>query len=110
MDRKILWEETHAAVWRRPIKHIFTPKDMYEHVIEDIDISEMNIDYHLNAKQIFEWIMQNPEYDYKGLLESQYSNEELFRFFKIYYEYIIFRLDKYFNGDYLIRLSEIENM
>jgi len=110
MDRKILWEETHAAVWRRPIKDIFTLKDMYKNVTEDIDISQIDIDYHLNAKKSFEWIIENPNYDYKELLESPYSNEELFRFFKIYYEDIIYTLNKYFSGDYVIRLSEIKNM
>lgn len=105
-----MWEETHAAVWRRAIKNIYTLKDMFKNVSEDIDISNIDIDYHLNAKQVFEWIIAHPEYNYKGLLESNYNNEELLRFFKIYYEYIIFRLEKYLNGDYLITLSEIENM
>jgi len=110
MEQKVILDAIHAAVWRRPVKHIFTLKDMYQSAQEDIDLTNLNIDFVLNDKKVFEWIIDHPEYDYKGLLESPYSNEELFRFFKIHYEYIIYTLNKYFSEDYTIRLSEIENM
>ncbi|MFN4362476.1 hypothetical protein [Chryseobacterium hispalense] len=110
MEQKLILDAIHAAVWRRPVKHIHTLKDMYKGIQEDIDLTNLKIDFVLNDKKIFEWIIEHPEYDYKGLLESPYSNEELFRFFKIHYEYIIYTLNKYLSGDYLIRLSEIEEM
>ncbi|MFN4362477.1 hypothetical protein [Chryseobacterium hispalense] len=62
----------------------------------------------MKKKEIFEWIIQHPEYDYKGLLESHYSNEELFRFFKIYYEDILYVLDRYFKEDYIIKYSDFD--
>ncbi|AZB31174.1 MULTISPECIES: hypothetical protein [Chryseobacterium] len=110
MEQKLILDAIHGAVWRKKIREIFTLKDMYKDMTGDSDLSNLKIDIVLKNKEIFEWIIQHPEYDYKELLESPYSNEELFRFFKIYYESIIFKLNKYFSGDYTIRLSEIENM
>jgi len=83
---------------------------MYKDMTGDSDLSNLKIDIVLKNKEIFEWIIQHPEYDYKELLESPYSNEELFSFFKIYYEDITYTLNKYFSGDYVIRVSEIEAM
>lgn len=110
MEDKLILDAIHAAVWRKRISQISTHKDLYANIIEDIDLTNLNVDIVLRNKEVFEWIIQHPEYDYKGLLESRNSNEELFRFFKIYYEDIIYTLNKYFSGDCVIRLSEIENM
>lgn len=110
MEDRLILDVIHAAVWRKRISQIYTHKDMYKLVTGDIDLTNLKIDIVLRNKEVFEWIIEHPEYDYKSLLESHYSNEELFRFFKIYYEDIIYTLNKYFSGDYLIRLSEIENM
>lgn len=110
MEDKLILDVIHAAVWRKRVSQIFTLKDIYKNVQEDVDLTNLQIDVVLRNKEVFEWILQHPEFDYKGLLESHYSNEELFRFFKIYYESIIFKLDKYFRGDFIIKLSEIEAM
>lgn len=110
MEDKLILDATHAAVWRKRVSQIYTHKDMYKFVTGDIDLSNLNIDIVLKNKEIFEWIVKHPEYDYKGLLESPNTNEDLFRFFTIYYEDLIFILNKYLSGDYIIRLSEIENM
>lgn len=110
MDQKLILDAIHAAVWRKRVSQIYTHKDMYKFVTGDIDLSNLKIDIVLKNKEIFEWIIKHPEYDYKGLLESPNTNEDLFRFFTIYYEDILFKLNKYLSGDYLIKLSEIENM
>jgi hypothetical protein len=107
MDDKPILDATHAAIWRQRISQIYEHKDMYKH-ISSKDVSSMNIDGVLKKKEIFEWIIQHPEYDYKGLLESHYSNEELFRFFKIYYEDILYVLDRYFKEDYIIKYSDFD--
>lgn len=110
MDQKLLDDALHGILYFRKVKQIYTHKDMYKFITADVDLSNLKIDIVLRNKKIIEWVMQHPEYDYKRLLESPYNNDELFRFFTIYYEDIIFKLNKYFSGDYLIRLSEIENM
>ncbi len=110
MENKLILEAIHGAVWRKKISQIYTLKDIYKDMIADCDLSNIELDKFIKNKEVFEWIIEHPEYDYKGLLESHYSNEELFRFFKIYYENLIFILNKYFSGDYVIRISEIENM
>lgn len=94
----------------KKISQIYTLKDIYKDIIADCDLSNIELDKFIKNKEVFEWIIEHPEFDYKGLLESHYSNDELFRFFKIYYESIIFKLDKYFRGDFIIKLSEIEAM
>jgi len=110
MDEKILLYKIDGSMFRRNIRNIHSLKDMYKNMTADCDISNIKIDNFLETKRVFEWILEHPEYDYKTLIESDYSNEMLYNYFKIYYEDIIFTLDKYFSGDYLIRLSEIENM
>lgn len=108
MEDKLILDATHAAIWRQRISQIYEHKDMYKH-INFRDISNINIEGVLKKKEIFEWIIEHPEYDYKKLLESHYNNEELFRFFKIYYEDILYTLDRYFKEDYIIRLSDFDN-
>lgn len=110
MDEILLEDVLHSALCFRKVKQIYTHKDMYKFITADIDLSNLKIDIVLKNKEVFEWVKQHPEYDYKKLLKSPYSNEELFRFFNIYYEDIIFKLNKYFSEDYLIKLSEIELM
>ncbi|WP_433626545.1 hypothetical protein [Chryseobacterium cucumeris] len=110
MDKILLGDVLHSVLCFQKIKQIYTHKDMYRFTTADIDLSTLKVDIVLRNKEILEWVIQHPEYDYKKLLESPYSNDELFRFFKIYYEDIIFKLNKYFTEDYFIRLSEIENM
>lgn len=107
MEEKLILDATHAAIWRQRISQIYTLKDIYKH-INYRDISSINIDGVLKKKEIFEWIIQHPEYNYRGLLESHYSNEELFRFFKIYYEDILYVLDRYFKEDFIIKYSDFD--
>lgn len=108
MDHILLGDVLHGVLHFQKVSQIYTHRDMYKYVVADIDLSNLKIDIVLRNKEVFEWVIQHPEYDYTGLLESSYSNEELFRFFKIYYKDIIFKLNKYFSEDYLIRLSEME--
>jgi len=110
MDTKILDDTLHGILCFQKVRQIYTQKDMYKNAKEDIDLTNLNIDVVLKNKEVIEWVVQHPEYDYKALLESHYENEELNRFFKVYQLHNIFILEKYLNGDYLIRLSEIENM
>lgn len=110
MDTKILDDTLHGILCFKKVKQIYTHKDLYKSVTRDIDLTKLKIDVTLRHKEVLEWVLQHPEYDYKELLESLYSNEELFRFFKVSYEDTLFKLNKYFSGDYIIKLSEIENM
>ncbi|WEK69023.1 MAG: hypothetical protein P0Y62_14355 [Candidatus Chryseobacterium colombiense] len=107
MEDKIISDAIHAAISRKRLSQIYTHRDMYKN-INYRDISDINIDGVLKSKKIFEWIIEHPNYDYKGLLESHYSNEELFRFFKIYYEDIIYTLNRFFKEDYIIKYSDFE--
>lgn len=110
MDLKILDDTLHGILCFQKVRQIYTQKDMYKNAKENIDLTNLKIDVVLRQKKVLEWVAQHPEYDYKTLLKSQYENEELNRFFKIYQLHNIFILEKYLKGDYIIRLSEIENM
>ncbi|MDQ0783950.1 hypothetical protein [Chryseobacterium sp. W4I1] len=110
MDNILLGDVLHSVLHFQKVSQIYTHRDIYKYVVADIDLSNLKIDIVLRNKEVFEWVIQHPEYDYKSLLESSYSNEELFRFFKIYYKDIIFKLDKYFSENYLIKLSEIDTL
>ena len=54
---------------------------MFKDIISK-DISKTNIDNLLETKKVFEWILKHPEYDYKRFIESDYSNEILYNYFK----------------------------
>jgi len=105
METKELDEILHGILCFKKVKTIFNLKDLNKN---ESDISNLKLDITLKIKKTLEWVLENPEYDYKGLLESPYSNEELFRFFKIYYEDVIFKLNKYFSGDYIIKPSDFD--
>lgn len=53
-------------------------------------------------KEVFEWILANPDYDFNSLFEMRYTNKELYEYFKVYYERILFLIKKYNNKEYTI--------
>ncbi len=109
MEDKLILDATYAAIWRQRVSQIYTHKDLYKH-INFRDISNINIDGVLKRKEIFEWIIQHPEYDYKSLLDSKNSNEDLFRFFKIYYQDILYILDRHFKEYCIIKYSDFDDL
>lgn len=65
-EDKLIPDATYAAVWRKRISLIYTHKDLYANIIGDINLTNLNVDIVLRNKEVFEWIIQHPEYDYKG--------------------------------------------
>jgi hypothetical protein len=106
MEAKDLDEILHGILCFKKVKTIFNLKDLNKN---ESDISSLKLDITLKIKKTLEWVLENPEFDYKTLLDSSYSNEELLRFFKIYYEDVLFKLDRYFNGHYIIKPSDFNN-
>ena len=110
MDNEILTYKINASMFRKNINDIYSLKDIYKDMTADSDISNIKVEVLLESKEVFEWILKHPEYDYSQFTEYDYSNEILYNYFKIYYEDILFKLDKYLKGDTVIRLSEIANL
>jgi len=105
MDEKILLHKISGAMFRRNISNIHSHRDMYKD-INYRDISKTDIDNLLESKKVFEWILEHPEYNYTQFSDYDYPNDILYNYFKIYYEYIIYTLDRYFKEDYIIKYSD----
>lgn len=115
METKKLNEAIHAAIFGKNIRQYKEVKDFYKDAISDIDISNLKINIVKEEKEIFEWILDHPDYDFNALFDNyylkkemyNYTNEEFYEYFKVYYKTLIFKLEKYNKKDYLIKLSEL---
>jgi hypothetical protein len=55
-----------------------------------------------------EWILDNPSYNFNGLFNTHYSNTELYNYFEVYYQDLVFILDNYNKKNFLIKPSSIK--
>ncbi|VXB82615.1 conserved hypothetical protein [Flavobacterium sp. 9AF] len=111
MEEKKLETAIHNAIFNKDVKGIKKIKDFYKDAIEDIDLSNLKIDYIEDQKVVFEWILENPDYNFNALFDGYfsqfYTNQELYDYFKVYTKKLIFMLEKYNKKDYLIKISEL---
>ena len=111
MEEKRLIEAIHGAIFNKDVKGIKDVKDFYKHATNDIDISKLKLDIIKEQKEVFEWILQHPEYNFNALFEGYYipfySNKELFNYFNVYYQKIVFTLDKYNKKEFVIKLKDL---
>ena len=85
MEKKKLSDAIHSATFNENIKSIKSIKDIYSE-IKYADISNLKISVVEEEIEVFKWILENPDYDFNSLLESRYTKQELFEYFKIFYQ------------------------
>ena len=111
MEEKRLIKAIHAAVFQRDIRNYTELKDFYRN-INYKDLRNMSANKSQEIKEIFEWIVQNPEYDFNKLFDNYYSdkfgytNNELYRFFKLYYMDIVYCSNKYNNNEFIVQYAD----
>ncbi|WBX76586.1 hypothetical protein PG911_18540 [Tenacibaculum ovolyticum] len=67
-------------------------------------------------KEVFEWILAHPNYDFNALFDNYYleherygyTNDEFYEYFKVYYDDLLFTLDKYSKKEFIIKLEDFE--
>ncbi|WDF47807.1 hypothetical protein PQ459_04845 [Chryseobacterium sp. KACC 21268] len=109
MNDNKLQQKINIAMFRKNISSIHSLKDIYKNLSGEYDLKNIDIDILLETKKVFEWILEHPEYNYTQFSDYEYSNEILYNYFKIYYQDILYRLDKYFKEDYIIKYSDFNN-
>lgn len=108
MEQKRIINAIHAAVLNRNIKNIKSIGDFYKDASGDIDISNLRLDVVNEHKEVFEWILDNPNYNFNGLFDTQFSNNELYNYFTIYYQDLLFKLDKFSKKEFFIKPSSFK--
>ena len=113
MEKQKLNEAIHKAVFGKNIKNIREIGDFYKD-INLKDISNLNHNVVNEQKEVFEWIFENPNYDFNGLFDNHYlerygfTNEEFLRYFKVYYDDLLFIIDKYNKKEFLIKSEDFK--
>jgi hypothetical protein len=112
METKRLENAIHGAIFNKNVKGIKKVKDFYKDATADIDISGLRINVVNEQIEVFKWILEHPDYDFISLFEGYfaqfYTNEELFSYFKVYYEDINFILKRYNEKKFIIKYSDLE--
>ncbi len=102
----------HGAIFNKNVKGIKKVKDFYKDATADIDISGLRINVINEQIVVFKWILEHPDYDFNSLFDGYfaqfYSNEELFNYFKVYFEDINFLLKRYKEKKFIIKLSDFK--
>jgi|GEM_PF-1405424 len=106
MEEKRLSNTIHGTVFNKNILKIQSVKDFYTDITK-VDISNMNMEIVNENKTVFEWILENPDYDFNSLFETHHTNEELLRYFKIYYQNLVYIIDRYHKKDFIIKPDDL---
>lgn len=111
METKRLENAIHGAIFNKNVKGIKEIKDFYKD-IDYSDSSKMDIKIINEQIEIFKWILEHPDYDFNSLFDGYfaqfYTNEELFNYFKVYYEKNIFLLKRYKEKKFIIKYSDFK--
>jgi len=106
MEEKRLINAIHGAIFRKDVKNIKSVKDFYQDATGDINISNIKLDVVNEHKEVLEWILEHPEYDFNSLYETHYTNQELNRYFKVYYDKLIYMINRHNNKNYIIKPTD----
>lgn len=111
MEEKKLIDAIHGAIFNKDVKRIKEIKDFFKD-INFSDLSKMDIKIATENKEIFEWILNHPDYDFNSLFDNYYkkyySNQELYEYFKVYYKKTVFIIEKYNKKQFIIKPSDFE--
>lgn len=115
MEEERLNEAIHGAIFSKNIRKYKEVKDFYKE-IDSVDISNVKLDIVNEQKEVFEWVLANPNYDFNALFDNYYlehekygfTNEEFYDYFKIYYNDLLFILDKHSKKEFIIKIEDFE--
>ena len=107
MEENKILDAIHGATLNYSVRKIKELKDFYSDVTY-VSLKNLNLVKVKETKEVMEWILQHPNYDFNSLLPTIYSNEELYEYLKVYYENILFEIDCYNRGKFIIKPSDFE--
>ncbi|GFD75538.1 hypothetical protein MHM83_02975 [Tenacibaculum sp. Mcav3-52] len=113
MEEQKIEEALHSAIYGKNIKKIKELKDFFKD-IEKGDISGIDIELLKSKKEIFRWIVDNPNYDFNKLFDNyflinnNYSNNDIYEYAKLFYERIQFFIDKYDKKEFIIKYEDFD--
>lgn len=94
------------GTYKIPLSRINNLKDYYKTIIKK-DIIDVDIKLIKNIIEEVDWAIENPNYDFNSILETDYSNKMLYDWFKIYKQNLLFIIDKFNQGQYVITADDI---
>jgi hypothetical protein len=101
----------HGAIFNKNVKGIKEVKDFYKDY-NYCDISSNDNNNLNNQIEVFEWILENPDYDFNSLFDGYfaqfYTNDELFNYFKVYHENILYKIKRYNEKKFIIKYSDFK--
>lgn len=94
------------GTYNTPLSKIKTLKDYYK-TFTSVDLINLDIDLFKNIIDEVEWALENPDYDFNSILETDYPNDMLYKWFKIYRQHLLFMIDKYNQGQFIITEDDV---
>lgn len=61
----------------------------------------------MTKKVALEWALQNPDFDFNSIFQTNYSNKTLFQWLLIEYENIFFVMEKYQKGEFVLTSEDV---
>jgi len=113
MEEKKLIRTIHAALYHNNVRKVSTIKDFYRD-INYRDLTNMSISKSNEIIKILEWIIENPKYDFNKLFDNYYlekfgyTNEELYKYLKVYHQNMIFCKQKYNKNEFTICYADFD--
>jgi len=111
MEIKRLENAIHSAIFNQNIKAIKEVKDFYKDISYS-DASKVNTKFVNDQIEVFDWILENLDYDFNSLFDGYfaqfYTNEELSKYFKVYFESLKFVIKRYDEKKFIIKYSDFE--
>lgn len=89
-----------------PLSKINTLKDYYN-TFNSVNIENLDVKIFHNTLKELDWALSNPNYEFNNILETDYSNETLLKWFKIYRQNVLFILENYEKGNYILTAKDI---
>lgn len=104
MEVEKIRKTLHGVLYNRNIVKIKEVKDFYDESIKKVDISKLNIELINEDIEVLVWIFSNPNYNLNEALDDYYeerfgfTNDDILQYLHVYYERILFLVDKFNNG------------
>jgi hypothetical protein len=105
MKKEKISDLLHEITYRKKITSYKKISDFYIDK-EECNISNINLNDIDNQKEIISWLLNNPDYDFKSVNYTEFNNSEIFNYLKVYYDDLLFILDKYKKKEFIIRYED----
>ncbi|WP_378181395.1 hypothetical protein [Aquimarina sp. SS2-1] len=92
--------------YNTPLSRINTLRDYYN-TFNKVNIQNLDKQRFKNILDELNWAISNPDYDFNTILQTDYSNKELLKWFKIYRKNVVFILENYEKGKYTLTAQDV---